>query len=73
MPTPLGHRIRKARREAGFRNAEQFAVALDVGVRTVQRWEGGQGEPSIARLYEIAHLTNRELVWFLSEDGEKVS
>lgn len=65
----LGKRIRTARKQAGFRNAETLAVALGVGVRTVQRWESGEGQPSIARLIAVAKLTEKPLDYFLSEDG----
>lgn len=65
--TDLGTKIRAARREAGFTNAEQLAVALGVGVRTVQRWESGSHPPSIKRLVEIAQATNQPLSFFISE------
>lgn len=69
FPTTLGARIRQARLEAGFRNAESLAVRLDVGNRTVQRWEAGHAEPTIARLREIAALTGKTLGYFLSTDA----
>ena len=65
--THLGDRIRTARREAGFRNVETLAVQLDKGARTVQRWEQGVSEPSIAQLRQIAALTNRPLSYFIGE------
>lgn len=61
----LGQRIKEARREAGFRNAEQLAVALDVGFSTIQRWEQGKTAPSVKRMREIAALTNKPLSYFL--------
>ena len=56
-----------ARKQAGFTNAEQIAVELGVGVRTVQRWETGQSEPSVAKLRELAALTGKPLAYFLNE------
>ena len=66
----LGSRIRQARKDAGYRNTESFAVRLGVGQRTVQRWETGASEPSISRLREIAALTGRSLAYFISGDTE---
>ncbi len=66
--TTLGRRIRDARRRAGFKNAEEFAVALGVGYRTIQRWETDVSEPSIARLREIAALTGEHLAYFIGEE-----
>lgn len=63
----LGARIREARREAGYRNVESLAVHLNVGQRTVQRWETDQSEPSISRLREIAALTGKPLGYFLEK------
>ena len=67
--TTLGSRIRTARRAAGFKNAEALAVALGVGYRTIQRWETDRGEPSIARLREIAALTGESLAYFIGEEA----
>lgn len=68
MAETLGHRIRAARLGAGFKNAESLAVALKVGVRTVQRWEADDTEPSIARLIAIAALTKQPLSYFVTEE-----
>jgi transcriptional regulator with XRE-family HTH domain len=67
----MGARIRDARREAGYTNVEQLAVALAVGQRTVQRWETDRSVPSIARLCEIAALTGKPLNYFIA--GEVVA
>lgn len=63
----LGARIRQARLDAGFKNAETLAVRLNVGVRTVQRWETDKSEPTIAWLRQIAALTGKTLAYFLAE------
>lgn len=68
LDTTMGTRIREARRAAGYRNAESFAVALGVGQRTVQRWETGRFTPSIARLIEIAKLTGKPVSHFITTD-----
>jgi transcriptional regulator with XRE-family HTH domain len=62
----LGSRIREARRDAGYSNAESLAVALGVGVRTMQRWEQGASEPSIEKLIEISQLTGKPVGFFLN-------
>lgn len=64
--TTLGERIRSARKDAGFKNAETFAVRLEVGARTVQRWETNEAEPTLKRLREIAAMTGKPLGFFLS-------
>lgn len=43
---------------------EAFARALDVGVRNVQRWALGEGEPSGWNLVRAARLLEREPSWF---------
>jgi transcriptional regulator with XRE-family HTH domain len=68
VATSLGTKIREARRAAGFKNAETFAVALRVGVRTVQRWEAGENDPSIKRMVEIARVTNQPLSFFIGSE-----
>lgn len=71
--TALGRQIRTARKEAGFSNAEQLAVPLGVGVRTVQRWEQGKSTPSIVQLLKIAELTKRPLAFFLVDEEAAVA
>lgn len=68
MTETLGQRIRAARKGAGFKNAETLAVALGVGVRTVQRWEAGESDPSIRRILEIARLTNQSPQFFFTDE-----
>ena len=73
MADTLGTRIRKARRKAGFSNAESLAVALDVGHRTIQRWETDDSEPSLAKLRQIAAVTRQPLGFFLNGDTEQAA
>jgi transcriptional regulator with XRE-family HTH domain len=63
----IGQKIKRARQEAGFRNAEQFAVALDVSFSTVGRWEQGKTTPTVARLVQIGRMTDKTLSYFLDE------
>lgn len=69
IETRFGARIRTARKAAGYRNAESLAVALGVSHRTIQRWEANEGEPSIARLRQIAALTEKPLEFFITSNG----
>lgn len=69
MAETLGTRIRAARKQAGYPNAESLAVRLGVGQRTVQRWEAGDTEPSVTRLREIAAVTGHQLGYFLNGDA----
>jgi transcriptional regulator with XRE-family HTH domain len=62
----LGQRIKEARREAGFKNAEQLAVHLDVGFSTIQRWEQGKTVPSVRRIRQIAAATGKPMAHFLA-------
>jgi transcriptional regulator with XRE-family HTH domain len=62
----LGDRIREARKEAGFRNAESLAVALGVGQRTVQRWETDQHMPPMLMLFRIAEMTGKPVEFFFA-------
>lgn len=67
----LGGRIRAARKAAGYRNPESFAVALGVSASTMQRWETDKSEPSISRLREIAALSGQALGYFISVNGDR--
>lgn len=67
----LGQRIRHARREAGFRNIETWAVHLGVGFSTASRWETGKNEPTLARLRQIAQATGRPLSYFVASERRR--
>jgi transcriptional regulator with XRE-family HTH domain len=69
VPT-IGSQIKKARLEAGFKNAERLAVAMDVSFSTLQRWEQGQTTPSVSRLIEISKLTEKPLSFFIAGNEE---
>jgi transcriptional regulator with XRE-family HTH domain len=63
----MGERIGQARREAGFRTAQNFADALDVSVWTVRSWESGKSQPRYDMLITLSELTGRPKAWFLGE------
>jgi len=63
----MGDRIGQARREAGFRTAQDFADALDVSVWTVRSWESGKSQPRYDMLATISEITGRPKAWFLGE------
>lgn len=63
----MGDRIGQARREAGFRTAQDFSDALDVSVWTVRSWESGKSQPRYDMLATISQLTGRPKAWFLGE------
>ncbi|MFW5868997.1 MAG: helix-turn-helix domain-containing protein [Armatimonadota bacterium] len=63
----MGDRIGQARREAGFRTAQDFADSLDVSVWTVRSWESGKSQPRYDMLATISRLTGRPKAWFLGE------
>lgn len=65
----MGDRIGQARREAGFRTAQDFSDALDVSVWTVRSWESGKSQPRYDMLATISRLTGRPRAWFLGEGG----
>ncbi|MFW5868935.1 MAG: helix-turn-helix domain-containing protein [Armatimonadota bacterium] len=63
----MGDRIGQARREAGFRTAQNFSEALDVSVWTVRSWESGKSQPRYDMLATISELCGRPKAWFLGE------
>lgn len=63
----MGERIGQARREAGFRTAQDFSEVLDVSVWTVRSWESGKSQPRYHMLNTISKLTGRPQAWFLGE------
>jgi transcriptional regulator with XRE-family HTH domain len=63
----MGKRIGQARREAGFRTAQDFSEAIDVSVWTVRSWESGKSQPRYHMLKTISQLLGRPQGWFLGE------
>jgi len=64
----MGSRIAQARREAGFRTAQDLADALEVSVWTVRSWESGKSQPRYDMLETLSTLTGRSRGWFLGEE-----
>jgi len=66
-PALMADRIASARREAGYRTAQDFAEALTLSVWTVRSWESAKSQPRYHVLREISRLTGRPIAWFLGE------
>lgn len=64
----MGKRIARARREAGFRTAQDLAEALNVSVWTVRSWESGKSQPRYDMLERVSAVTGRTRGWFLGEE-----
>lgn len=54
----------------GEQTAESFARELGLTLRTVQRWRGGEGEPTAATLIRVAAALGREPAWFYTDERE---
>ena len=67
-PRLMAERIGAARREAGYRTAQDFAEALALSVWTVRSWESAKSQPRYDVLRAISSLTGRPIAWFLGED-----
>lgn len=63
----MGDRISQARKEAGYRTAQDFSDALNVSVWTVRSWESGKSQPRYDMLDIVSSLTGRSKAWFLGE------
>ncbi len=68
MARAMGARIAQARREAGYRTAQDFADALAISVWTVRSWESGKSQPRYHMLDTISRLTEHSKAWFLGEE-----
>lgn len=65
MSDALSQKIREARDEAGL-TREQMAVALNVSLSTVVRYETGRTQNiSAEKLLEVARVTKKPLSFFL--------
>ena len=62
----LGERIRKAREDQGYSQAE-FAIRLGVDRKTVSNWEGSRNQPRYGDLMLIASVTDVSLEWLAGE------
>jgi transcriptional regulator with XRE-family HTH domain len=69
----IGQRIRQAREESGFTQAE-LADKIDVATaQSISRYERGETEVSAKRLRRIAEATGKPLSFFVLEPGDEVS
>ena len=56
----FGERLRRARIDAGYEHASDFASALGVEAATYRYWERGQSAPHLLTLTRICHLLRLE-------------
>lgn len=64
--TILGQNIRDARLSAGF-TQRSLAIALDLDIRAVNRWEKGGITPSGENLAKLSHLLSCDPGWFYTD------
>jgi transcriptional regulator with XRE-family HTH domain len=69
MSTPTATRIRQARHSLRM-TQEEFARAVQVGVRSVPDWESGKARPRIGALRRISELTGVPLDELAADDSE---
>lgn len=66
------HRVKTAREDAGYRTPEACAVALDLGINTIRRWEEGTtAAPSLDLVREFCELTKVSSDWLLGLTNRK--
>ena len=65
--TEIGHRLARARREAGLTQAE-LAARIGVAQRSIQGYESGAGTP-YRHLRQLAEAVGRPAEWLLRGDG----
>lgn len=56
----FAERLKKARSDAGYRHASDFAEALKIEPHTYRYWERGQAAPDLTTLTRICRLLNVE-------------
>ena len=66
--TGAAHRIRIARRSAGYSQA-QLAAELGLQRSAVSHWEAQRGKPSMAHLRQLALLTGVHFEWLATGRG----
>lgn len=66
----IGLRIRTARKEKGI-NQTELANLLGKSLRTIQKYESGEIEVSIAMLNEIAKVLDCESTYLIGYDAER--
>lgn len=66
----VGKRIERAREEAGFHNASEFARLIGSAPNTVYRYERGEQLPKVEYLVRIAEVTGRSMEWIMRGRSE---
>lgn len=66
----IGSNIKRARYEAGIKQAD-FAAALGIPLRTMQRIEQGRGYLSMDTLQRIAAAQHKRLDWYTRARGDE--
>ena len=65
-------RVNTARIEAGYRTPEACAVALEIGISTIRRWEDGtSAAPDSSLVGEFCKLTKVSADWLLGLSNRK--
>lgn len=64
MATPLGNRIREARKRSGLTQA-RLGELMGVGQTTIQGWENGRNEPALENLNKLAEKTSSDKNWLI--------
>ena len=67
QPTPIGSRIRLARRDAGL-TQDQLAERVGYSRRSVPGWERNETHPRPGALARIADVTGRPVSWFYEDE-----
>lgn len=68
----FGDRLRRAREEAGYTSAQQFANVLGQEPHTYRHWERGEAEPdfeNLTRICELLQVTPNELLPYAARKG----
>jgi transcriptional regulator with XRE-family HTH domain len=66
----LRARLKEARKHTGLSLAD-YAVLLDVSLRSVERWEAGSRAPTLYQLCRIATLAGLSVTWLLADVDER--
>ena len=68
IDTVIGSRIRAARHELSDMSAEGLARRLGITYQMVCKYERGINRVSAARLFEIAQIFDKPVMYFYGED-----
>ena len=63
----FNNRLRSARIYRGY-TLQQSADALDIALRTYQKYESGDREPNLGMLVQMSELFNIPIDWLLGRD-----